>query len=41
MQYVVRQASKAAGLWNSAPLHDEITPIVMQKFQDVVHYYKC
>ena len=35
-QYTVREAAKAADLWNSAPYLDEISPEQMQRFYDVV-----
>ena len=36
LQYVVREAAKAAGKCNSVPLLDEIPPDRMKKFRDMV-----
>ena len=35
-QYTIREAVKAADLWNSAPYLDEISPEQMQRFYDTV-----
>ena len=43
-QYTIREAAKAAGLWEKAPYMEDIPPDVMTKFYDAVsikHMANC